>query len=211
MEINSRLVKELREKTGAGIMDCKEALQNCAADLEKAMEYLRKKGIDSASLKLSRKALCGKVDSYIHLYGKIGVLVEVNCETDFVANTDEFNQFVKEIAMQIAAANPSYISREDVPWEKIDKEKEIYYAQLENSNKPIKIKDKIVEGKLEKYFQENCLLEQIYIRDNHKTVKELLLENIGKLGENIIIRRFARFQLGEWDIHYLFLSFIFNN
>jgi len=197
MEINSQLIKELREKTGAGIMDCKGALQNCCGDLEKAMEYLRKKGIDNASSKLSRKALNGKVDSYIHLYGKIGVLVEVNCETDFVANTDEFNQFVKDIAMQIAAANPSYISRENVPREKIDKEKEIYYAQLENSNKPTQIKDKIVEGKLEKYFQENCLLEQPYIRDNHRTVKELLLETIGKLGENIIIKRFARFQLGE--------------
>lgn len=197
MEIKSQLVKELREKTGAGIMDCKEALQECSADLEKAIEYLRKKGINSASSKLSRKALNGKIDSYIHLNGKIGVLVEINCETDFVASTEDFGQFVKEIAMQIAAANPDYISRDNVPQEKIDKEKEIYYAQLENSNKPDKVKDKIVEGKLEKYFKENCLMEQEYIRDSNKTIKELLLETISKLGENIIIKRFSRFQLGE--------------
>jgi len=197
MEIKSQLVKELRGKTGAGIMDCKEALQKCSADLEKAIEYLRKKGINSASSKLSRKALNGKVDSYIHLNGKVGVLVEINCETDFVASTEDFGQFVKEIAMQIAATNPDYISRDNVPKEKIDKEKEIYYAQLENSNKPDKVKDKIVEGKLEKYFKENCLMEQEYIRDSNKTIKELLLETISKLGENIIIKRFSRFQLGE--------------
>lgn len=197
MEIKSQLVKELREKTGAGIMDCKEALQECSGELEKAIEYLRKKGINSASSKLSRKALNGKIDSYIHLNGKIGVLVEINCETDFVASTEDFGQFVKEIAMQIAAANPDYISRDNVPQEKIDKEKEIYYAQLENSNKPDKVKDKIVEGKLEKYFKENCLMEQEYIRDSNKTIKELLLETISKLGENIIIKRFSRFQLGE--------------
>lgn len=197
MNINAQMVKELRTKTSAGIMDCKEALKACQGNLEKAIEYLRKKGINTASSKFKRQALSGKVESYIHLYGKIGVLVEVNCETDFVANTEEFKNFVKDIAMQIAASNPKYITRNDVPKSIIDKEKEIFYAQMENTNKPAKILEKIVEGKLEKYFQENCLLEQLFIKDDSKTVNELLLETIGKLGENIIIKRFARFKLGE--------------
>jgi len=197
MNINAQMVKELRTKTSAGIMDCKEALKACQGNLEKAIEYLRKKGINTASSKFKRQALSGKVESYIHLYGKIGVLVEVNCETDFVANTEEFKNFVKDIAMQIAATNPKYITRNDVPKSIIDKEKEIFYAQMEKTNKPAKILEKIVEGKLEKYFQENCLLEQPFIKDDSKTVNELLLETIGKLGENIIIKRFARFKLGE--------------
>jgi elongation factor Ts len=197
MEINAQMVKELREKTSAGVMDCKEALKVNAGNLEKAIEYLRKKGINAASSKFNRQTLSGKVESYIHLYGKIGVLVEVNCETDFVANTEEFKEFVKNIAMQIAASNPRYITRKDIPKSIIEKEKDIFYAQVEKSGKPAPIIEKIVEGKLEKYFQENCLMEQIFIRDNNKNIEELLLELIAKLGENILIRRFARFKLGE--------------
>jgi elongation factor Ts len=197
MKINAQMVKELREKTSAGVMDCKEALKANAGNLEKAIEYLRKKGINAASSKFNRQTLSGKVESYIHLYGKLGVLVEVNCETDFVANTEEFKEFVKNIAMQIAASNPRYITRKDIPKSIIEKEKDIFYAQVEKSGKPAPIIEKIVEGKLEKYFQENCLMEQIFIRDNNKNIEELLLELIAKLGENILIRRFARFKLGE--------------
>lgn len=197
MKINAQMVKELREKTSAGVMDCKEALKVNAGNLEKAIEYLRKKGINAASSKFNRQTLCGKVESYIHLYGKLGVLVEVNCETDFVANTEEFKEFVKNIAMQIAASNPRYITRKDIPKSIIEKEKDIFYAQVEKSGKPAPLIEKIVEGKLEKYFQENCLMEQIFIRDNNKNIEELLLELIAKLGENILIRRFARFKLGE--------------
>lgn len=197
MKINAQMVKELREKTSAGVMDCKEALKVNAGNLEKAIEYLRKKGINAASSKFNRQTLSGKVESYIHLYGKLGILVEVNCETDFVANTEEFKEFVKNIAMQIAASNPRYITRKDIPKSIIEKEKDIFYAQVEKSGKPAPIIEKIVEGKLEKYFQENCLMEQIFIRDNNKNIEELLLELIAKLGENILIRRFARFKLGE--------------
>lgn len=197
MKINAQMVKELREKTSAGVMDCKEALKVNAGNLEKAIEYLRKKGINAASSKFNRQTLSGKVESYIHLYGKLGVLVEVNCETDFVTNTEEFKEFVKNIAMQIAASNPRYITRKDIPKSIIEKEKDIFYAQVEKSGKPATIIEKIVEGKLEKYFQENCLMEQIFIRDNNKNIEELLLELIAKLGENILIRRFARFKLGE--------------
>ena len=197
MKINAQMVKELREKTSAGVMDCKEALKANAGNLEKAIEYLRKKGINAASSKFNRQTLSGKVESYIHLYGKLGVLVEVNCETDFVTNTEEFKEFVKNIAMQIAASNPRYITRKDIPKSIIEKEKDIFYAQVEKLGKPAPIIEKIVEGKLEKYFQENCLMEQIFIRDNNKNIEELLLELIAKLGENILIRRFARFKLGE--------------
>jgi elongation factor Ts len=197
MKINAQMVKELRKKTSAGVMDCKEALKVNAGNLEKAIEYLRKKGINAASSKFNRQTLSGKVESYIHLYGKLGVLVEVNCETDFVANTEEFKEFVKNIAMQIAASNPRYITRKDIPKSIIEKEKDIFYAQVEKSGKPAPIIEKITEGKLEKYFQENCLMEQIFIRDNNKNIEELLLELIAKLGENILIRRFARFKLGE--------------
>jgi len=197
MNITAQMVKELREKTSAGMMDCKKALKATEGDLKKAMEYLRKKGIDAASSKLNRKALNGKIESYIHLYGKIGVLVEINCETDFVANTEEFKEFAKDITMQIAASNPKFISREDVPNDIIEKEKEIFLAQVEKTGKPAPIIEKIVEGKLEKYFKENCLKEQVFIKDNNKNINQLLLELIAKLGENIVIRRFARFQLGE--------------
>jgi len=197
MDINAQMVKELRKKTSAGMMDCKKALKATEGDLEKAIEYLRKKGMDAAASKFNRQALSGKVESYIHLYGKIGVLVEINCETDFVANTKEFKEFVKDIAMQITASNPKFISREDVPNGIIEKEKEIFYAQVEKSGKPAQIIEKIVEGKLEKYFQVNCLKEQIFIKDNSKNINQLLLELIAKLGENVLIKRFARFQLGE--------------
>ncbi|MGB6369531.1 MAG: translation elongation factor Ts [Atribacterota bacterium] len=197
MNINAQMVKELRKKTSAGMMDCKKALKATEGDLEKAIEYLRKKGMDAAASKFNRQALSGKVESYIHLYGKIGVLVEINCETDFVANTKEFKEFVKDIAMQITASNPKFISREDVPNGIIEKEKKIFYAQVEKSGKPAQIIEKIVEGKLEKYFQANCLKEQVFIKDNSKNINQLLLELIAKLGENIVIKRFARFQLGE--------------
>jgi elongation factor Ts len=197
MNINAQMVKELRKKTSAGMMDCKKALKATEGDREKAIEYLRKKGMDAATSKFNRQALSGKVESYIHLYGKIGVLVEINCETDFVANTKEFKEFVKDIAMQITASNPKYITREDVPNGIIEKEKEIFYAQVEKSGKPAPIIEKIVEGKLEKYFQTNCLKEQVFIKDNSKNINQLLLELIAKLGENIVIKRFSRFQLGE--------------
>jgi len=197
MNINAQMVKELRKKTSAGMMDCKKALKATEGDPEKAIEYLRKTGMDAAASKFNRQALSGKVESYIHLYGKIGVLVEINCETDFVANTKEFKEFVKDVAMQITASNPKFISREDVPKGIIEKEKEIFYAQVKKSGKPAQIIEKIVEGKLEKYFQVNCLKEQIFIKDNSKNINQLLLELIAKLGENILIKRFARFQLGE--------------
>jgi len=197
MNITAQMVKELRKKTSAGMMDCKKALKATEGDLEKAIEYLRKKGMDAAASRFNRQALSGKVESYIHLYGKIGVLVEINCETDFVANTKEFKEFVKDISMQITASNPKFISREDVPNGIIEKEKEIFYAQVEKSGKPAQIIEKIVEGKLNKYFQTNCLKEQVFIKDNSKNINQLLLELIAKLGENIVIKRFARFQLGE--------------
>lgn len=197
MNISAQMVKELRNKTSAGIMDCKEALRVSEGNTEKAIEYLRKKGINAASSKFNRQALSGKIGSYIHLYGKIGVLVEVNCETDFVANTEEFKEFIKDIAMQIAASDPKYISREEVPKSIIKKEREIFAAQVEKTNKPAAIIEKIIDGKLEKYLQENCLLEQLFIKNNNKSVNQLLLETIAKLGENILIKRFARFKLGE--------------
>jgi len=197
MNINAQMVQELRKKTSAGMMDCKKALTATEGNLEKAIEYLRKKGMDAAASKFNRQALNGIVGSYIHLYGKIGVLVEVNCETDFVANTKEFKEFVKDISMQITASNPKFISREDIPNSIIEKEKEIYYAQVEKSGKPEPIIKKIVEGKLEKYYQTNCLKEQEFIKDNNKNINQLLLELISKLGENIVIKRFARFQLGD--------------
>jgi elongation factor Ts len=197
MSISAKLVKELRDKTGAGMMDCKKALTQTNGDLEKAVDYLRKKGIQSASSKFGRKASNGLIASYIHLNGKVGVLLEINCETDFVAKTPEFNELAKNITLQIAAANPKYIKREDVPENIINKEKEVYFGQAENLNKPKKVLDSIVEGKLNKYFKEICLLEQEYIRDSNKTVNQLVLEEIAKLKENIILRRFVRYQLGE--------------
>lgn len=195
--IPASLVKELREKTGAGMMDCKKALTETGGDLDKAVEYLREKGLAAAAKKAGRIAAEGLVDSYIHMGGRIGVLLEVNCEADFVARTDEFRAFVKDIAMQIAATNPQYLSREDVPEEVLEKEREILRIQAKNEGKPDKVIDKIVEGRINKYFTENCLLEQPYIRDTDKTITELLKEKIAQIGENIAIRRFARFEMGE--------------
>ncbi|MBM4307937.1 MAG: translation elongation factor Ts [Deltaproteobacteria bacterium] len=197
MEISLELVKDLRQRTGAGIVDCKTALQQAGGNIEAAIDYLRKKGLATAAKKAGRIATDGLVASYIHAGGKMGVLVEINCETDFVAKTEDFQGFVKNMAMHIAAANPQFIKREDVPQMVLDKEREIYRTQALDSGKPEKVIGKIVEGKLERFYSEVCLLEQTYIKDSDLTVKEVLDGMIGKLGENIAIRRFARFQLGE--------------
>ncbi len=197
MSISAKMVKELREKTGAGIMDCKKALKENDGDIDKAADYLKKKGIADASKKSHRIAAEGSVGSYIHMGGKIGVLIEVNCETDFVAKTDEFQNLVKNLAMQVAAAKPLYVQRDEVPEEVIAKEKEIYKTQALESGKPEKIVEKIAEGKLEKYFSEICLLEQKFIRDPDKTVDAIVKEAIAKTGENIVVRRFTRYELGE--------------
>jgi elongation factor Ts len=197
MEITAELVKKLREKTGVGLMDCKDALKQSAGDMEKAIEYLREKGLAKLQKRMGKLASEGLVASYIHTGGKIGTIVEVNCETDFVANTKEFQDFVKDIAMQITASNPLYIKREDITEEVKEKEKNIYRKQALESGKPEKIVDKIAEGKMEKFYQEVCLIEQSFIKNPDLTVKELLEELVIKLGENIVIRRFVRFQLGE--------------
>ena len=197
MEISAKMVKELREKTGAGIMDCKKALKECDGDLEKAADYLKKKGIADASKKSSRVAAEGAIGSYIHMGGKIGVIIEVNCETDFVAKTDEFKELVHNLAMQVAASNPLYVRREEVPADVIEKEREVYRTQALESGKPEKIVDKIVDGKIDKYFSEICLMEQKYIKDTDKTVEEIIKETIAKTGENIVVRRFTRYVLGE--------------
>lgn len=196
-EISAKLVKELRDRTGAGFLDCKIALEKTGGDIEKAVEELRKMGLAKADKKLAREAKEGVIDAYIHAGAKLGVLVEVNCETDFVANTPEFRSLVHDIALQIAASSPIAISREDIPEEIIEKEKEIYRAQLEGSGKPPHIIEKIVEGKLEKFYQDNVLLEQHFIKDPSKTIGELIKEHIAKFGENIKVRRFSRFKIGE--------------
>lgn len=195
--VSASLVKELREKTGAGMMDCKKALEEANGDLERASEILREKGLAAAAKKAGRLASEGLVESYIHANGRIGVLVEVNCETDFVAKTDEFKNFVKDIAMQIAAANPGYVRREEVPAEELEKEKEVLKNQALNEGKPANIVEKMVEGRINKFYQEICLLEQAFIKDPDKTIEQLLNEKIAKIGENISVRRFARFELGE--------------
>lgn len=197
MSISASLVKELRERTGAGMMDCKKALTETGGDLEKAADYLREKGLAAAAKKAGRIAAEGLVEAYIHGAGRIGVLVEVNCETDFVAKTDEFKAFARDIAMQIAASKPEYVRREEVPAEVVAKEREILRAQALNEGKPEKIVDKMVEGRIEKYFKEVCLLEQPFIKDPDITVGQLLTEKIAKIGENINIRRFTRYELGE--------------
>jgi elongation factor Ts len=197
MEISMELIKDLRQRTGAGVVDCKVALHEAQGDMDKAIEHLRRKGLATAAKKAGRIATDGLVSSYIHAGGKIGVLVEVNCETDFVAKTEDFQSFVKNMAMQIAAANPQYVRREEVPQAVLDKEKEIYRAQALESKKPEKVIDKIVEGKLERFYSEVCLLEQTYVKDGELTIKDVLDALIAKIGENIQIRRFARFQLGE--------------
>jgi elongation factor Ts len=197
MMITAEMVKELRTLTGAGMMDCKKALLETGGDKEKAINYLREKGLAKAAKRAGRIAAQGVVDSYIHLGGKVGVMVEVNCETDFVARNEEFRAFARDICLQVAATNPAYLSREDVPEEVIENEKEILRRQAANEGKPEKIIDKIVNGRIEKFFQENCLLEQPFIKDQDKAVKDLLAEKIAKIGENIIIRRFVRFEMGE--------------
>jgi elongation factor Ts len=197
MEISIELVKDLRQRTGAGIIDCKAALQEAKGDMERAIEHLRRKGLATAAKKAGRIATDGLVASYIHAGGKMGVLVEINCETDFVAKTEDFQTFVKNIAMHVAAANPQYIRREEVPPEVLERERRIYRNQALDAGKPEKVIDKIVEGKMERFFSEFCLLEQTYIKDSDLTVKEVLDSMIAKIGENITIRRFCRFQLGE--------------
>lgn len=195
--ISAELVKELREKTGAGMMDCKRALEKTDGDMQKAVDYLREQGIAKAAKRADRVAKEGIIYSYIHPGSKLGVLVEVNCETDFVARTEDFKQLAKDIAMQIAATNPLEVNKTDLKEEIIQHEKEIYRTQARNEGKPEKVIDKIVEGKLEKYFQEVCLMEQPYVKDQDRTVKDRISEAIAKIGENITVKRFVRFRLGE--------------
>jgi len=197
MEITASMVKELREMTGSGMMDCKKALVENNGDMEKAVEYLREKGLAAAAKKAGRIAAEGIVDSYIHGGGRIGVLVEVNIETDFAAKNVEFRSFVKDMAMQIAASNPQYVQREDVPQEVIEKEKEILKVQAMNEGKPENIAEKMVAGRIEKFFKETCLLEQPFIKDTDKTVQDVLNEKIAIIGEKISIRRFVRYEMGE--------------
>ena len=193
----SQLVKELREKTGAGILDCQKALQESGNDIEKAIDYLRQKGLAAAQKKSGRETNQGLVHAYIHMGGKIGVLIEVNCETDFVARNEEFKVFVNDLALQVAAARPSYVKREDIPKDVVDKERSIYEGQAKEMGKPPAAWPKIVDGKLEKFYQENCLMEQAFIKDPAVMVKDLLAQKIAKIGENMNIRRFIRYQLGE--------------
>jgi len=195
--ISASTVKELRERTGAGMMECKKALQETNGDMEKAIEYLRERGLALAAKKAGRIAAEGIVESYIHGGGRIGVLLEVNCETDFVAKTGEFKTFVRDIAMHIAASNPKYLSRSEVTDDEIQKEKEILKAQALNEGKPAKIADKIVEGRIEKFYKDVCLLEQPFVKDTDKTIQEVVTNMIATIGENINIRRFVRFQMGE--------------
>ena len=195
--VTAEMVRELRERTGAGMMDCKKVLVEAEGNLDKAAELLREKGLAAAAKKASRLAAEGIVDSYIHAGGRIGVLVEVNCETDFVAQNDGFKAFVKDICMQIAASKPEYIKREEVPQDAIEKEKEILRVQALNEGKPSHIVDKMVDGRIEKYYKEVCLLEQPFIKDQDKTVQQLVNEQIATIGENINIRRFVRFEKGE--------------
>lgn len=195
--ITANSVKELRERTGAGMMDCKKALTETDGDMEKAIDFLREKGLAAAAKKAGRVAAEGIVKSYIHGGGRIGVLVEINCETDFVAKTDDFQNLCHDIAMQIAAAKPEFVSREEVATENLDREKEVLRAQALNEGKPEKIVEKMVEGRIEKYYKEVCLLEQPFIKDTDLTIKDLLTAAIAKIGENISVRRFARFEVGE--------------
>jgi elongation factor Ts len=196
-EISAEMVRKLREETGAGMMDCKSALVEAGGDTEKARGLLRKKGLAAAARKAGRATSEGVVGHYIHPGSKIGVLVEVNCETDFVAKTADFQSLVKEVAMHIAAANPLYVTKEEVPGQVLEKEREIYKAQAAQAGKPERVQDKIAEGKLKQYLAEVCLLEQPFIRDNDKTVGQLIQEKIALIKENIVVRRFARFKVGE--------------
>jgi elongation factor Ts len=197
MEVSAAAVKNLREKTGAGMMDCKKALAESGGDLDKAVDYLRQKGLAAASKKASRAASDGAIGAYVHPGGKIGVLVELNCETDFVARTPEFQNLLKDIAMQIAAANPRYIRPEEVPTGDLEKEREIYRRQALESGKPEKVVDKIVDGKIDRFYSEVCLLEQSFIKNPDQKVSEILTDAVARLGENIQVKRFSRYQLGE--------------
>ncbi len=197
MDIPAEMVKELRQRTGIGVMECKEALQESQGDIDRAIAILRKKGYARAKEKMSRETTQGIVQSYIHLDGKLGVLVEVNCESDFVARNEEFRELVKNIAMQIAAASPRFVSAEEIPPAELEEEREIIRAQLKDMQKPPQIIEKIVEGKLKKFYEEVCLLQQPYIKDDKVTVQQLIASYIAKIGENIRVRRFARFELGK--------------
>jgi elongation factor Ts len=197
MEVSAAAVKNLREKTGAGMMDCKKALAESGGDLDKAVDYLRQKGLAAATKKASRTASDGAIGAYVHPGGKIGVLVELNCETDFVARTAEFQNLLKDIAMQIAAANPRYIRPEEVPSGHLENEKEIYRRQALESGKPEKVVEKIVDGKIDRFYSEVCLLEQSFIKNPDQKVSDILTEAIARLGENIQVKRFSRYQLGE--------------
>jgi elongation factor Ts len=196
-DVTAQMVKELRERTGAGMMDCKNALNDTKGDIEAAIDALRKKGLSAAAKKAGRVTAEGAVGSYIHGNGKLGVLVEVNCETDFVARTDQFQELVRDIAMHIAAAEPRFVRREEVTQEALDREKEIFRDQALASGKPPAVVEKIVQGKMEKYYAEYVLLEQPFVKDSDKTVSQLIAEKVGKIGENIQVRRFTRFKLGE--------------
>jgi len=195
--ISATMVKQLREKSGAGMMDCKKALVECDADIDKAIDFLRKKGLATAQKRAGRAMMEGTIQSYIHMGGKLGVLVEVNCETDFVAKNEDFVQFAKNIAMHIAATNPLGMRQEDVPEETVQRERDIYQAQALETGKPENVITKIVDGKINKFFKENCLLNQPYVRNPDLTVEDILNELIAKIGENITIKRFVRFQTGE--------------
>jgi elongation factor Ts len=197
MEISAKTVKDLRDKTGAGMMDCKSALKEAEGDMEKAVDILRTKGLSKAAKRAGRAANEGVIGSYIHMGGKIGVLVEVNCESDFVASNDDFQTFVKDVAMHIAASNPLFVGKEEVPEELLEREKDIYRAQAKESGKPDKVIDKIVEGKIGKYYTEICLLEQPFVKDTDITVQDYLNNVIATIGENMVIRRFTRYQMGE--------------
>lgn len=196
-EVTAAQVKELRERTGAGMMDCKKALNEVSGDISKAIDYLREKGLAAAAKKEGRIAAEGIVEAYIHGAGRIGVLLEVNCETDFVANTDDFKQFARDIALQIAAAKPLYLVKEEVPADVLQHEKDILKAQALNEGKPEKIVEKMVDGRIEKYYKEVCLMEQPFVKDPDKSITDLVLEKTAKIGERIVIRRFTRFEMGE--------------
>ncbi len=197
MEISAKMVKDLREKTGLGMMDCKKALVESEGNLEKAVEYLRKKGALKAATREGRATSEGRIGSYIHMNGKIGVLVELNCESDFVAKTDQFGELVKDLCMHVAASSPLWISQSDVPEEVIAKEKEIYMSQAKEAGKPDKMLEKIADGKLKKFYSEVCLLDQSFVKDTDKSVSDLIKEKVAQLGENITVGRFCRFELGR--------------
>ena len=197
MELNAAIVKELREKTGAGFMDCKKALAETGGNLDKAVDYLRQKGLAAVAKKADRVAADGAVGAYVHPGGKIGVLVEINCQTDFVARTTEFQTLLKDVAMQIAAASPRYVKREEVPGDEIEKEREIYRRQALESGKPEKVIEKIIEGKMERFYSEVCLVDQAFIKDPDRKVSDIINDAITRMGEKIEVRRFARYHLGE--------------